>query len=392
MTRVIWCAAREVVGVDVDDLTDPLVEISGCLMLNSGVGGGGVHCHGGPHGLSQTTSGHAWGVWERALVIANEIEVEAPVAGAPRGNPPMAVPLRMPWRHNPRIELDVQPLYRYPPGTFLRLLRGMEWGAARVVHTHTGEHAPPNTYVIGGSNMLPRELLELTRMNHAPLLDPFIDLDTEYLRYSGWVRSTYAHIVDALSGERLDIMQQCVKLRADGLVLYEEGGAFETISRLTSSDEYARPLLVIGEAASGKSTLARLFLVLCVQQRREPQLVPYLLTTKDLVRIMKQRSLGGDYLDGYLRSVYGPRSRRYTFLKQAILERRVILVLDGVDEVHREREPEPEPNAGPNPKPARTHPSFRPSPRQQCRLWADSTLGTRPNPSRAPLPRSSPSI
>ena len=75
MTRVIWCAAREVVGVDVDDLTDPLVEISGCLMLNSGVGGGGVHCHGGPHGLSQTTSGHAWGVWERALVIANEIEV-----------------------------------------------------------------------------------------------------------------------------------------------------------------------------------------------------------------------------------------------------------------------------------------------------------------------------
>ena len=73
---------------------------------------------------------------------------------------------------------------------------------------------------------------------------------------------------------------------------------------------------MIGDAASGKSTFARLFLILCIQQRREPQLVPYLVTTIDLVRIIKQNHLGGDYLDGYLRSVYGPRSRRYLFLKQ----------------------------------------------------------------------------
>ena len=31
--------------------------------------------------------------------------------------------------------------------------------------------------------------------------------------------------------------------------------------------------------------------------------------------------------------VYGPSSRRYLFLKQAMMERRLVLFLDGMDEV-----------------------------------------------------------
>ena len=50
-------------------------------------------------------------------------------------------------------------------------------------------------------------------------------------------------------------------------------------------------------------------------------------------RIIRQNSLTLDYLDGYLRCVYGPRSRRYLYLKQAMLERRLVLFLDGMDEV-----------------------------------------------------------
>ena len=72
----------------------------------------------------------------------------------------------------------------------------------------------------------------------------------------------------------------------------------------------------------------------CLQQQAASQLVPFLITTIDLVRIIKQNGLSqGDYLDGYLRSVYGPNSRRYLFLKQAMLERRLVLFLDGMDEV-----------------------------------------------------------
>tara|TARA_B100000795_G_scaffold251343_1_gene220105 strand:- start:2822 stop:3511 length:690 start_codon:yes stop_codon:yes gene_type:complete len=51
------------------------------------------------------------------------------------------------------------------------------------------------------------------------------------------------------------------------------------------------------------------------------------------VRIIKQNALGADYLDGYLRCIYGPNSRRYLFLKQAMMERRLVLFLDGMDEV-----------------------------------------------------------
>ena len=51
---------------------------------------------------------------------------------------------------------------------------------------------------------------------------------------------------------------------------------------------------MIGDAASGKSTFARLFLVLCTQQEHTPPLVPFLLTAIDLVRIIKQKSLSGD--------------------------------------------------------------------------------------------------
>ena len=74
----------------------------------------------------------------------------------------------------------------------------------------------------------------------------------------------------------------------------------------THGDKAGKPVLVVGEAASGKSTFARLFLIMCIQQQQQAQLVPFLLTTIDLMRIIKQNSLSGDYLDGYLQSVYVP--------------------------------------------------------------------------------------
>ena len=56
----------------------------------------------------------------------------------------------------------------------------------------------------------------MTRHNHAPVLDPSADLAAEHLKYVAWARTAFSFVVDALSGERLDIMLQCVKLRVDG--------------------------------------------------------------------------------------------------------------------------------------------------------------------------------
>ena len=55
---------------------------------------------------------------------------------------------------------------------------------------------------------------------------------------------------------------------------------------------------------------------MCIQ-RQQLGLVPFLIPTIDFVRLIKQNDLTADYLDGYLRAVYGPSSRRYLFLKQA---------------------------------------------------------------------------
>ena len=62
------------------------------------------------------------------------------------------------------------------------------------------------------------------------------------------IRSTYSFVVDALSGERLDIMLQCVKLRLDDASL-EESDAFDAVLRATFTEEYTRPLIVVGDRA-----------------------------------------------------------------------------------------------------------------------------------------------
>ena len=61
--------------------------------------------------------------------------------------------------------------------------------------------------------------------------------------------------------------------------------------REVEADALGKPVLVVGEAASGKSTFARLFLMQCIQQQAASQLVPFLITTIDLVRIIKQNDL-----------------------------------------------------------------------------------------------------
>ena len=225
------------------------------------------------------------------------------------------------------LQVEALPEYRYDEGTEVRLLRGGAWIRCTLDAPHK---SLANVYsaVVGGAA---EEAVELTSRNHAPLLDVTMDLASEYLKYGGWIRSTYSFVVDALSGERLDIMLQCVKLKVDGSG--ERSDAFEVVMREVCSEvEDARPVLVIGEAASGKSTFARLFLVMCIQ-RQQLGLVPFLIPTIDLVRLIKQNDLTADYLDGYLRAVYGPSARRYLFLKQAMLERRLVLFLDGMDEV-----------------------------------------------------------
>lgn len=255
-----------------------------------------------------------WGPWQRAKSKGGVVLLDEPDAGE-----------EVMWQRNLNLDVEVLPVYRYLPGTELHLLRDGRW--VRMVVERQCERV--NVYS-GHVDGVYEPCIELVRRNHAPLLEPSMALHAEYLKYLGWVRSTYAFVVDALSGERLDIMCQCVKLQVEGGG--DEHDALELVMHNVCSDA-GQPVMVIGEAASGKSTFARLFLSMCMQQAHGMQLVPFLVTTIDLVRAIKQNNLSGDYLDGYLRTLYGPSSRQYVFLKQAMLERRLVLFFDGMDEV-----------------------------------------------------------
>ena len=259
-----------------------------------GGGGGGEGGEGGGDGGDGGGEGQ-WGPWAKATVAGDRLHL----SGGPRDG--------VVWERNMTLQVEALPEYRYDEGTEVRLLRGGAWIRCTLDAPHK---SLANLYsaVVGGAA---EEAVELTSRNHAPLLDVTMDLASEYLKYGGWIRSTYSFVVDALSGERLDIMLQCVKLKVDGSG--ERSDAFEVVMREVCSEvEDARPVLVIGEAASGKSTFARLFLVMCIQ-RQQLGLVPFLIPTIDLVRLIKQNDLTADYLDGYLRAVYGPSSRRYLF-------------------------------------------------------------------------------
>jgi hypothetical protein len=191
--------------------------------------------------------------------------------------------LRRPHLHH----VDELPVYMYPPHAQLRVLSADGW-----CRMSAGERHPtlPNVYT-GVFEDGERFSLTLTRSNHAPVLDPLVDLGPEHLKYVAWVRSTFSFVVDALSGERLDIVLQCVKLRVEGGAPGQQRDPFDVVmDEVTSGDAQSKLVLVVGEAASGKSTFAR-FMVKCLHQRPELQLVPFLLTTIDLMRIIKQNSL-----------------------------------------------------------------------------------------------------
>ena len=208
--------------------------------------------------------------------------------------------------------MEALPRFQYVPGTELRLLRDEKWVRVVLESACDGE---PNTYACTVDGVEEPRVV-LTRLNHALVLEPAMDMQSEYVKYGGWIRSNYSFVIDALSGERLDIMLQCVKLNVDKARDEASHDAFEVVIREVQEDQ-GKPIVVVGEAASGKSTFARLFLIMCIQQMQRTQFVPYLLTTIDLVRIIRQKGLHGDLIDGYLGAVYGTNSRRYLFLKQA---------------------------------------------------------------------------
>ena len=181
--------------------------------------------------------------------------------------------------------------------------------------------------------------------NHAPLELPSDGFEKVRDWHLNSLRVQHSHIVDALSGQRLDSLQQLVAIDVKGgsssavrdartlsvwlRKLHEErviGGALETPPAV---------LLTAGPAA-GKTTLLSQLVVLAL----DGELVPVLVKVQRLQRLLVDAAdsfaHAWNWVDTFLRLEHGD-GPYYRMLRQAMLARRALLFLDGLDEggMHR---------------------------------------------------------
>ena len=157
---------------------------------------------------------------------------------------------------------------------------------------------------------------------------------------SEWLAAQHAHIVDALSGQRLDALQQCVAIDMQGAIALASADA-HGLSAWLAAQHTARleggacdapfSALLTAEPAAGKTTL----LSQIVATSLEGELVPVLVKTQQLQAALLAApdafASAWNYLDAYLRAEHGDGAL-YRFLRQAMTARRALLLLDGLDE------------------------------------------------------------
>jgi len=193
--------------------------------------------------------------------------------------------------------------------------------------------------------------------NHAPLLLPLTSYEALRSQHASTLQSQHASIVDALSGQRLNIFDQCVPIK----VVTTAG----EVAKLTSMTEVcglaswllaahaarrdstdAAPsacLLLTAPPAAGKTCLMSQ-LVMHVLQSKECDMVPIFIKVQELQRHLLNEATrpiferSWNWVDAFLQCVHGAGSDLYCMLRQALMARCALVLLDGIDESGKARD------------------------------------------------------
>lgn len=93
---------------------------------------------------------------------------------------------------------------------------------------------------------------------------------------------------------------------------------------------------IVGEACEGKTLLLKRLVVECIKAHGG-EMVPLLISGRQLAATCKNSQVAagllehGELLEEYLRCAYGTQLKRYRFLRQALQQRRLLVLLDGFD-------------------------------------------------------------
>ena len=150
------------------------------------------------------------------------------------------------------------------------------------------------------------------------------------------MRLQHASIIDVLSGKRLDTRTECVQMALEGKGADGQPLDVRNVQALSAwlPRTSTGALLTAGPAA-GKTWL----LSQVVMHSLDGELVPILVEVQRLQKALAEHEAAfeeaPDWVDAYLRVTCKPA--HYRVLHGAMAERRVLLLLDGLDEAGRER-------------------------------------------------------
>ena len=235
----------------------------------------------------------------------------------------------------------------YDEGQLLVVLRESTWVDVSVISCTLGVHlvAPLD------NKEAPFEL-GLHVHNHAPLVMPTAEFNDQRARYETALSTTHATIPDALSGRRLDVFAQCVPIQIvatfeadeDFTAIREVGGVSHYVHRMVEKrrrgENACTNLLVVAGPAAGKTCMTSQLVMEAFRRDDSGKagLIPIQIKVMDLQRklVMDVHSevfgTAWNWVDAYLQVLYGSGSVRYRFLRQALMARRALIILDGIDE------------------------------------------------------------
>jgi serine/threonine protein kinase len=202
--------------------------------------------------------------------------------------------------------------------------------------------------------------IDLNDANHAPaMFNNLQSLEREFHPYQLELKSEHGTIYDIFSAEELSTLTQTATLkycetvqRAKLLATdvdtdgpgYQESQKSAPNTAGTNVTELLREimsvrndrrmgymprhlLLILGPAASGKTTLIKTFIMVIL--RDYAGYVPILISVISLVRMLDKRTAGESVIAAFLRTQY---PQHLNMLTQAMFQRRVIFFVDGIDE------------------------------------------------------------
>ena len=186
--------------------------------------------------------------------------------------------------------------------------------------------------------------MALNPWNHAPRQLPAADFVALFSWYRKSLEMQHSHTSDVLSGEKLDVLRHCIAVgvAGDGAELNSIKDAVSLAKWLrslhgdcTSGRAIERPaaVLLTAGAAAGKTVL----LSQVVRLSSDGELVPILIKVQRLQRLLRDApdvfANTWNFVDALLYIEHAAsRPALYLALRQALMARRALLLIDGLDE------------------------------------------------------------